>query len=284
MRFIKRSVVHLGQDICKGEKMTELEPKKEQKELELDDLLISSNDVDDELKSSGSKKIVLLGAIGVLLFAVVILVVYMLQGDSKKEEEQIGVQRPLERVEQQTQNTQTANTQTNDFGQEPIQGNSDDQFQRIIDQIKAEQAKQSGQQNLPSVPESKPAPNTKITEPIAPVAPAKPKETKPQTPKAESPKQNPADSFKDIKTSDPKLQGSEATKGFYVQVGSFSKFSPNKQLMNLIESNKLSYRMQKSGDNNRLLIGPFSSKQEAQNKLGDIREKINKDAFIKEIK
>ncbi len=284
MRFIKRSVVRLGQNICKGEKMTELESKKEQKELELDDLLISSSDDTDEvLKESGSKKIVLLSAIGVLLFAVVVLIVYMFQGDSKKQEEHLESQMPLERVEQQTTNSQTTNSQTNDFGQEPIQGSgsSDDQFQRIIDQIKAEQAKQNGQ-NLPNVPESKPAPE--VVDSAIPTTPIKPQTSKPQTPKVESPKQNPADTFKDIKASDPKLQGSEATKGFYVQVGSFSKFSPNKQLMGLIESSKLSYRMQKSGDNNRLLIGPFASKKIAQDKLSEIREKINKDAFVKEIK
>ncbi|MCI5968408.1 SPOR domain-containing protein [Helicobacter sp.] len=269
--------------------MTELEPKKEQRELELDDLLISSADDTDEAKSGGGKKIVLLSAIGVLLFAVVILVVYMLQNDSKKEEVQMEVQKPLERVEQQIPNTQMSNAQTNDFGQEPIQGggNADDQFQRIIEQIKAEQAKQNAQ-NLPSVPESnteskmESKQDPKPTEPLKPVTP--PQITKPQTPKVESPKQNPADSFKDVKVSDPALQGSEATKGFYVQVGSFNKFSPNKELLSLIESSKLSYRMQKSGDNNRLLIGPFATRQEAQSRLSEIREKINKDSFIKEVK
>ena len=80
------------------------------------------------------------------------------------------------------------------------------------------------------------------------------------------------------------MQGSEATAGFYIQVGSFSKFSPNKQLIGAIESGKFNYRMQKSGDNNRLLIGPYATKQEAQSKLADIREKINRDAFVKEVK
>ncbi|WP_301008750.1 SPOR domain-containing protein [Helicobacter sp. UBA3407] len=102
--------------------------------------------------------------------------------------------------------------------------------------------------------------------------------------KQEPSKTTPKESFKDVKVNNPSLQGSEAGKGFYVQVGSFSKFSPNKQLLGLINENKLSYRMQKSGDNNRLLIGPYTTKQEAQNKLSEIRAKINKDAFIKEIK
>ncbi|WP_236096466.1 SPOR domain-containing protein [Helicobacter sp. MIT 11-5569] len=262
--------------------MTELEPnKKEQRELELDDLLISNNDDADELKSGGGKKIVLLSAIGVLLFAVVILVVYMLQGDSKEKEIQMEAQKPLERVEQQANLQQ--NAQTNDFRQEPIQENtnSDDQFQRIIEQIKAEQAKQ-GAQNLPSAPESKT--DTRVTQPSQPIEPSKPQTTKPQVSRVEHPRQNPADSFKDVKVNESALEGREATKGFYVQVGSFSKFAPNKQLLGLIESNQFSYRMQKSGDNNRLLIGPFASKQEAQSRLSEIREKINKDAFIKEIK
>lgn len=278
MMFIKRSVEHLGQDICKGEKMTELEPNK--KELELDDLLISGGDEGEESKSNNNKKIVLLSAIGVLLFAIVVLLVYILQSDTQEKETQIQVQKPLERIEQQTLTQNTQNT-PNHFGQEPIaeNANANDQFQRIIEQIKAEQAKQ-GTQNLPSAPESSP----KTTQPAEPIAPLLTQTPTPQPPTPQPPKQTPTDAFKEIQTGKTSLQGSEATKGFYVQVGSFSKFAPNQQLLRIIASEKFSYRMQKAGENNRLLIGPFASRQEAQNKLTEIREKINKDAFINEVK
>lgn len=284
MMSIKRNAEHLGQDICKGEKMTELEPNK--KELELDDLLISGSDEGEEAKSNSNKKIVLLSAIGVLLFAIVILVVYILQSDTQEREAQMQVQKPLERIEQQTLTQNTQNTPTY-FGQEPITESANEQFQRIIEQMKAEQAKQ-GTQNLPSAPESKP--DLRAAQPAAPIPPqaqapqVQVQAQAPQAQKVESPQQTPMDIFKEVQTSGTSLQGSEATKGFYVQVASFSRLSPNQQLLSLITSENFSYRMQKAGENNRLLIGPFASRQEAQNKLAEIREKINKSAFINEVK
>lgn len=281
MRCIKKSVVHLGLDICKGEKMKELDSNKESpKELELDDLLISNND--EEPKNSGSgKKVILLGAIGILLFAIVVLVVYVLQGDSKEQAEQT----PDQTLQKAELNPQVAQSQPSDFSQVPLDNasNTDDQFQRIIDQIKAKnQAQQntgSATQNLPAIPEPKMESQEKQNIPVASQAPKKSIE-----PKAEAPKASAKDAFKSVDVSDPKLQGSEATTGFYVQVGSFSKFAPNKQLLGLIEKENFSYRMQKAGDNNRLLIGPYATKAEALEKINAIRAKINKDAFIKEIK
>ena len=253
--------------------MTELESKNQSKELELDDLLISNTEDNDELQEGNSKKIILLSAIGILLFAIVILVVYLLQGDSEDSEQFESPSATLERVEQ----PKRSSASNFDYGQEPIQNGTDDQFQRIIDQIKAQQMQQ---ENLPSVPQTQIPQNTQPvkSEPIKNVEQQKP------TVQQIEPKQKPSDVFKNVTTNDPNLQGSEATTGFYVQVGSFSKFAPNKQLLSAIESEKFSYRMQKAGDNNRLLIGPYATKEEAQNQLNDIRAKLNKDAFIKEIK
>ncbi len=271
-----------GLNICKGENMTELESHKDTaRDLELDDLLISNNE-GDELKSGSNKKLILLSAIGVLLFGVIVLAVYLLQGDSQEANKQeIETQKPLERLEPQISQTSNENQQNTDFGQVPIQNNtsSDDQFQMIINQIKAQQNQNNAStQALPTAPNSAPkAESKKPAQQPTQIA------SKPEI-KQEPSKTTPKESFKDVKVNDPSLQGSEAGRGFYVQVGSFSKFSPNKQLLGLINENKLSYRMQKSGDNNRLLIGPYTTKQEAQNKLSEIRAKINKDAFIKEIK
>ena len=80
------------------------------------------------------------------------------------------------------------------------------------------------------------------------------------------------------------LTNNEIAKGFYIQVGSFSKFSPNKELLGTIKDLNFKYSMQKAGEVNRLLIGPFKTKLDAQNQLGLVKERLNKDAFIKEIK
>lgn len=281
--FIRKNAVLRGLNICKGENMTELESHKDTaRDLELDDLLISNNE-GDELKSGSNKKLILLSAIGVLLFAVIVLAVYLFQGDSQEiNKQEIETQKPLERLEPKMSQTSNENqqNQNTDFGQVPIQNtSSDDQFQMIINQIKAQQNQNNAStQALPTAPNS--APKVESQKPI----PQPTQMTSKPEIKQEPSKTTPKESFKDVKVNNPSLQGSEAGKGFYVQVGSFSKFSPNKQLLGLINENKLSYRMQKSGDNNRLLIGPYTTKQEAQNKLSEIRAKINKDAFIKEIK
>lgn len=257
------------------------------KELELDDLLISNSEV-EETKSSSGKKLVLLGAIAVILFVVVIVIVYMLQDNKLPQaSSNIDTNKPIEKVESSSPVGNVLPKEPSDFGQMPIQNQnqsnsngSDEQFQKIIDQIKAQQKEQSQANNNVANEVKKPqeiqkneVKNTEIV---------KPKEEKPkvQTNTATTP----SDSFKDIKTNDPKLQGSEATTGFYIQVGSFSKFSPNKQLLDTITQSSFDYRMQKAGDNNRLLIGPFKTRQEAKDKLNEVKDRINKDAFIKEIK
>ncbi len=274
-----------GLDICKGEKMTELESYKDTtKDLELDDLLISNGE-NDELRGGSNKKLILLSAIGVLLFAIVVLVVYLFQGDSQDSNVQsFDTPKPLERVEPQMPQASSENTQNTDFGQVPIQNNanSDDQFQMIINQIKAQQNQNNASsQALPTAPSA--TPKTESPKPAQQPIPPAQIASKP-APQQTAPKPSAKDTFKDVQVNDPSLQGSEAGRGFYVQVGSFSKFSPNKQLLGTINEGKFSYRMQKSGDNNRLLIGPYPTKQEAQSRLSEIRAKINKDAFIKEIK
>ncbi|WP_104721424.1 SPOR domain-containing protein [Helicobacter mesocricetorum] len=258
----------------KQEKQEEKEQQKEkeEKELELDDLLLTESE-DEEIKESQSKKVILLVAIGIIVFAIVIFIIYLLQSDARDKRQNIGIQKPLENVEKSAVQQTTQPSQ--DFGQVPIQQqttNSDEQFQRIIDQIKA---RQKEQQALP------PPPNNPPKDPTPPKV-EKPKDsTPPQTPPQA--KETPVDSFKNIQTNNPQLQGVEATQGFYIQAGAF-KASPNKQVLGVIKEMNWSYRMQQAGNNNRLLIGPFNSKQEAQKHLEEVKGRINKDAFIKEIK
>lgn len=248
------------------------ENKKE--ELELDDLLLGNGE-EEETKEPKSKKTILLVAIGVVLFAIIILVVYLLQGDSKQTTETNTLtSKPLEEAQLPQV---TSKETTTDFGQVPIQSqdssSSDEQFQKIIDQIKAQQK----EQNLPNPPkeevvtiEPKPAMKqvNNATTPSVPAASNAPSASNvPSTP-----------------AQPQKANEDETPKGFYIQVGSFSKGSPNQQLLSTIKDLNLEYRMQKSGAVNRLLVGPFGTKADAQNQLNLVKERINKDAFIKEIK
>lgn len=243
------------------------ENKKE--ELELDDLLISGNE-DEEVRESKSKKTILLVAIGVVLFAIIILIVYLLQGDTKQATStNTAINKPLEEAKLPEVEQKETNT---DFGQVPIQSqnssNSDEQFQRIIDQIKAQQKEQS----LPNPPKEEVAPIKEV------VAPSK---SEPEAKKVDNNVATPSAPNVAIQSNQ---SSNEIAKGFYIQVGSFSKFSPNKELLGTIKDLNFKYSMQKAGEVNRLLIGPFKTKLDAQNQLGLVKERLNKDAFIKEIK
>ena len=251
----------------------ELDNKRNEQEIELDDLLISNGDEDS--KGSQSKKIILLGAIAVILFAVVILVVYFFQsgGDKTAKEDTFDTQKPVERVE--VQPTPTPANNNGEFQQVPIQNepSSDKQFEEIIATIKAQQAQQQNQQtqtqNLPTPP-----------------AEQQPKQQpKPQEAPKPATKPSPSETFQGVQTSTPKAQGGNAQKGFYIQVGSFSKYAPNQKILDTIRDAQYGYHTQKVNENTtRLLVGPFKSRQEAQAELSNVKEKINKDAFIKEVK
>ena len=257
----------------------ELNNKRNEQEIELDDLLISNSDEDS--KGSQSKKIILLGAIAVILFAVVILVVYFFQsgGNKTAKEDTFDTQKPVERVEVQPT---LKPKDSGDFNQVPIQNesSSDKQFEEIIATIRAQQEQQQNQQSQLSQPSQQQS----LPTPPPTEQPKQQPKPKAETPKA-TPKPSPSDTFQGVQASAPKTQGGDAQKGFYIQVGSFSKYAPNQKILDTIRAAQYEYHTQKVNENTtRLLVGPFKSRQEAQAELSNVKEKINKDAFIKEIK
>lgn len=79
-----------------------------------------------------------------------------------------------------------------------------------------------------------------------------------------------------------------ATKGnYYVQVGSFTRFEPNKRFLASINAQGFEYRYYKTTRNgktiNKLLVGPFSSEKKARSALKVLRAKIEKGAFLTKI-
>ena len=76
-----------------------------------------------------------------------------------------------------------------------------------------------------------------------------------------------------------------ATSGhYYIQVGSFSKYAPNKKFLKSITNLHFAYKYHKvtikSKIFNKVLIGPFKTKREAQNARRTIRAKIEPGAFL----
>ncbi len=70
---------------------------------------------------------------------------------------------------------------------------------------------------------------------------------------------------------------------YYVQVGSFSKYEPNKKFLKSITDKGYRYKFHKVGTLNKVLIGPFSNDKKARTALRAIRNSIEAGAFVTKI-
>ncbi len=73
-------------------------------------------------------------------------------------------------------------------------------------------------------------------------------------------------------------------KAYYVQVGSFSRYAPNKRFLDSILSQGYKYKFHKVTKNsktlNKVLVGPFYTEKEARIALKIIKRKIEAGAFL----
>lgn len=66
---------------------------------------------------------------------------------------------------------------------------------------------------------------------------------------------------------------------YYIQVGSFVE-NPGKRFLSIIKTNGFSYIIRQKGGNKKLLIGGYTTRNQAAKALIDVKDKINKNAFI----
>jgi len=66
---------------------------------------------------------------------------------------------------------------------------------------------------------------------------------------------------------------------YYIQVGSFVE-APGKRFLSIIEGNGFKYIIRQKGANKQLLIGGYATRSQASKALIDVKDKINKNAFI----
>lgn len=75
--------------------------------------------------------------------------------------------------------------------------------------------------------------------------------------------------------------------GYYIQVGSFAKYEPNKKFLDSILKLGYKYKFHQvtigSKEVNKVLVGPFSSEPEARKALKPIRSSVEAGAFITKI-
>jgi len=117
-----------------------------------------------------------------------------------------------------------------------------------------------------------------IQEPAA-VATVAPKQAKPLAKPAPHAKQ------KIIKEAPKKVKtvptASTALKhAYYIQVGSFSKYTPNKKFLNSITNLGYHYSYHKVNNINKVLVGPFSNRKEANKAKAILRKKVVNGAFV----
>ncbi|MCF6331339.1 MAG: SPOR domain-containing protein [Sulfurimonas sp.] len=67
---------------------------------------------------------------------------------------------------------------------------------------------------------------------------------------------------------------------YYIQVGSFSKYKPNKKFLKSITDKGYAYKFHKVGSLNKVLVGPFSNNKKARTALRAIRSSIEAGAFV----
>ncbi len=67
---------------------------------------------------------------------------------------------------------------------------------------------------------------------------------------------------------------------YYIQVGSFSKYAPNKKFLGKIIGLGYKYKYHKVGSMNKVLVGPFKTRNDAKTARRQLRSKVEPGAFL----
>jgi len=217
---------------------------------ELNDIILNKGN-----SAGGSKKVVLaVATLGVILIIVVMLMNTLSSTGTDNLPQAVLPPEP------KSLPTPMANDEPLFEEVEVIQEDSanNDSLNEIAQKLKEESIKEKEQVVVPQKPKT-----------IVPARP-KPKVTAKTVTKVEAPKRK-------IKNS----------KIFYIQVGSFSKYAPNKKFLDAVLTKGYEYRYHKVTHNSKtltkVLVGPFYSEKEARKALIVIRSDIEAGAFLTKI-
>jgi len=78
----------------------------------------------------------------------------------------------------------------------------------------------------------------------------------------------------------PKKVETIAKGNYYIQVGSFSKYEPNKKFLNSITKLGFNYKYHKANGVNKVVVGPFKTAKEAKSARRVLRSKVEPGAFL----
>ncbi|PAF54138.1 hypothetical protein BKH42_02695 [Helicobacter sp. 13S00482-2] len=274
-----------------------MEEKKELNEILLGD---SNNN-----QSSKTKKLFLVIIIAIVVILILLLMAWKMKSQDHQEPA-LAADNSIQKMDT-LHNVTTGNDLNDDFDNMPIddmsKSDEDSKFDKIVKDIKSKQLandnqaedthfsppvqdstdemlpidaqkdkKSLGVLDNPTTETIKPMPkNDKTVPAIKPTTKLTTTKTVPKTKKEVKP----------AKEAHTVKNGSNATPGYYLQVGVFNK-TPNKVFMDKIK--KYSYRTQTSILNGEMvtkyLIGPYKSKAEAHKNMTDITTNITKPVHV----
>lgn len=259
--------------------------------------LENSNDEFDSLilekrsnRSDNKKKYLMLGAILLVLFLLTVVIVGLLSNKDKKGD-------PFMPQDLSSSDTNISK-----------ESSIEESYQKILDDTNRKSAEQSLEDlkendsldNLNSIKEIVEEPKeTTITNEDLDKTIQKIEEKKSVAPvvkveekKAPSTQNEPKKSIRELvegkSTQNSATKAVETTtstsKGFYVQIGAF-KNRPDSAYLQKIKQNGFEYKIIEESNLNKLLIGPYSSRANANTQMPNIKTKLNiQSAFIKEVK
>lgn len=259
--------------------------------------LENSNDEFDSLilekrsnRSDNKKKYLMLGAILLVLFLLTVVIVGLLSNKDKKGD-------PFMPQDLSSSDTNISK-----------ESSIEESYQKILDDTNRKSAEQSLEDikendsldNLNSIKEIVQEPKeTTITNEDLDKTIQKIEEKKSVAPvvkveekKAPSTQNEPKKSIRELvegkSTQNSATKAVETTtstsKGFYVQIGAF-KNRPDSAYLQKIKQNGFEYKIIEESNLNKLLIGPYSSRANANTQMPNIKTKLNiQSAFIKEVK
>ncbi|OCL81887.1 rare lipoprotein A [Arcobacter porcinus] len=231
-------------------------------------------------RSSNKKKYILLGAILLVLFFLTIMLFGLLSNNNKK--------------------TDPFMESTNEVIENNNSSNIEEDYKRILDETNRKSATETLEKSNysnslddivqveESVTQIEQEPEIIIPDELInnTIKKVEEKKTPAPTPKVVEPKPTKVEaktSIKDLvegknnqgtQTTTPKATSSSTAKAYYVQIGAFSK-QPNSAYLQKIKQNGFEYKILNEKNLNKVLIGPFKDRAEANTKVPSIKEKLN---------
>ena len=242
---------------------------------DLDDLVVDANTGRDNKKGKGILTIL---ALLIAILIIVIMMAKMVMGDKDADKH-------LVKTEQESLISPELQLDDEDKSEQSDSENLDDVASMIKDDNKSraneikEDTVEVNEERVQEVAtpkvEQKQEPKKEVVESKETEKPKSEPKPKPvvHNPKPRVVEQKPERVVKEIKT--------HTSKGsYYIQVGSFSN-KPSSRFLSVITNSGFKYKLHNSG---KLLIGSYSSRDNATKDLPRVKDLINKSAFVIKIK